>query len=349
MNEGVFYRIAVKKQARTLVLKNLIKCCGIALIYLVINFSLTLLQVPIEDQLSTSGDLPYATDIFLTLLPALMTFVELLILSPVSIGFFEFCMRLCDGKPVSVGDLFLWFGEGKRYWKALLIYFEFTAVTLLISLAALLLPGAAFFYCIQAGYDSLLYLVVPVMLVITVFLCAMLLTYFPGMFILAENPERKPWSCLKESRKLFKHRKWDFFFLNLSFFGWFFLVVMFGSVASEMVFVNYGFISSTIDLTNIPVAVRASATVATFVGSGLLLLYVMPYFFTSMAYYIKGVQNPNLFHISVPGWRDYKNQNPDHNPFGRRDGNDDSGVSPGEGSPSGDQGRDNQDQGNRGD
>lgn len=289
MNKGVFFRIAVKRQAKVTFFKNLIKCIGIAFIFLFILFSLFLFQFPIAELIKKT-DNPYI-QIALQFLPDVL---NLLILSPVALGFLEYCMRLADKKPVSAGDIFLWFGEGKRYIKAVFICILFY------------LPIYAFSYFILFGILSSSYVVMSIITVILVFTGAKLCTYLPGMFLLAEDPLKKPWECVRESGRLFKQRKWDLFLFLLSFFGWFLMIVMIASSAMGMEITESGvaitMINGIPDLLSIPAPIMLRAAAYGVLMSGVLMLYVVPYMALATSYYIKGTLNPDLFRKSIPGW-----------------------------------------------
>ncbi|MDP4108662.1 MAG: DUF975 family protein [Bacillota bacterium] len=318
MNEGVFYRIFVRRQAKVTVLKNLPKCCGVALIYLGINFAFVMLQLMIENQFET--EIYSSSEITISVLPILIILLELFVMSPVTLGLLEFFMRLSDGKPVSVGDIFLWFGEGKRYIKSVLINFQFSFLVFAFTFLGLILPVAASVTFSYMGNTAALYVLVPIMFIIMAFVAARLLTYLPGLFFLAEDMEKKPWKCLMESRKMFKKRKWDLFLMVFGFLGWFFLVVLFGSVGSQMAFASYGY-NVPVEITSIPLNVTVGAAIAAYLASALLLLFVIPYWVTSVAYYIRGVQNPGLFHN--PAAEFYAKRKEDVN--GSQDKNSDAG------------------------
>lgn len=311
MNEGVFFRIAVKRQAKVVFFKNLFKCTGITLIYLIVSFSLTLIQFPIQEQLNLSKNL--YMEYFFSILPA---FLSLLFISPVTLGFLEFCMRLADGKPVAIGDLFLWFGEGKRYLKSVLINLQFSFISSVIALIAFIIPASALYYCISMGYNSFSFILVSINLVIMVFVIAKIVTYLPGMFLLAEDSEKRPWKCLMESKKLFKKKKWDMVSFCFSFFGWFIVIFMIWSTTTVMEITNSGVMftvtNGLIDPASISVALMLRATIRAITSVSVFLLYVVPYMTIASAYYIKGTLNPNLFHIPVPtGYVAKKNPPPD--------------------------------------
>ncbi|MCX7615040.1 MAG: DUF975 family protein [Clostridiales bacterium] len=307
MNEGIFFRIAVKRQAKAVLFKNLIKSIGITLIFLLVNFSLMLIRFPIQDKLNSIKSV--FISLILGFLPVLL---NLLIISPFTLGFLEFGMRLADGKPVSVGDIFLWFGEGKRYIKSVLINVEYYIITVVIALIAYVLPASVLAYSLNAGYNGISLFIMLIMVVEFIFVAARILTYVPGFFLLAEDAEKKPWNCLKESRKLFKKKKWDLFSFYASFFGWGLMIFLIFTSEIGMELTKSGYLSSLatgfIDTTAIPTAIMMNAAIRGFLAVGLFLLYVAPYMMLATAYYIKGTYNPNLFHIHVPAWYSIANK-----------------------------------------
>lgn len=52
------------------------------------------------------------------------------------------------------------------------------------------------------------------------------IAYSQTMFILAKNPNIAPLDALKKSREMMEGHKMDYFILNLSFIGWYFLCIL---------------------------------------------------------------------------------------------------------------------------
>ena len=61
-------------------------------------------------------------------------------------------------------------------------------------------------------------------------------SYSQAVFILADNPEKGIIQCIRESKELMKGNKLKYFILNLSFFGWMFLIALGQSLAAQMGF-----------------------------------------------------------------------------------------------------------------
>ena len=59
-------------------------------------------------------------------------------------------------------------------------------------------------------------------------------SYSQAVYILADNPEKGILQCIRESKEMMRGSKFKIFILNLSFFGWMFLIALGQSLAAQM-------------------------------------------------------------------------------------------------------------------
>lgn len=59
-------------------------------------------------------------------------------------------------------------------------------------------------------------------------------SYSQAVYILADNPEKGILQCIRESKEMMRGSKFKIFVLNLSFFGWMFLIALGQSLAAQM-------------------------------------------------------------------------------------------------------------------
>lgn len=119
--------------------------------------------------------------------------VQFILAGPVRLGYCQYLLKLHDGAPADISDLFSQFHRfGKGFVLALL-------TGLYIALWSLL-------FIIPGIIAALRYSMAP--------------------FILAENPEMTPSEAIQASSDLMQGYKWDLFCLDLSFIGWALLNVL---------------------------------------------------------------------------------------------------------------------------
>lgn len=136
---------------------------------------------------------------------------------PIQVGYRKYTLHLMDGTPSEIGDLFSEFSSMGRAVKYRLMHtiIEFVITTppmiLILVLSALL-------------FESLGGLVVLLAFgLLTVMVCVELFVSYGLVmtdFILADNPECTPADAMRRSWELMNGRRWDYFFLGLSFIGW---------------------------------------------------------------------------------------------------------------------------------
>lgn len=196
-------RIELKRQSVALMSQSKPKAVYVAAVYLLISFVLTELSgriLGINMSISKvqqylehvrSGNLEYALSLLETMAPTplghLITIVIDLVLMVVFAGFNIYLLNAIRGTEPAYGNLLDGFGF---FGKVMLLS---VLKTLFISLWSMLLivPG------IIASYR-----------------------YKMALYILIDNPEMSVMDCLRESKRMMKGRKLDFFVLELSFIGW---------------------------------------------------------------------------------------------------------------------------------
>ena len=198
-----FSRLDLKRQSAELMRISKPKALNVAAIYLVLSFVLTELSgrilginmsvSKIQQYMShlEANNLDYALSLLESMAPSPMghfiTIVIDLVLMVVFAGFNIYLLNCIRGTEPAYGNLLDGFGLfGKLMLLSIL-------KTLFISLWSMLLvvPG------IIASYR-----------------------YKMALYILLDNPEASVMDCLRESKRMMKGRKMEFFILELSFIGW---------------------------------------------------------------------------------------------------------------------------------
>ena len=100
-----------------------------------------------------------------------------------------------------------------------------------------------------SGFNKILKVVGITILVDIIVFIGLILFIIPGIilsfrysqvyYILAENPDIGIVECLKESGKIMKGRKWDYFVLSLSFILWYILMIFTFGIAGLYVIPYY--------------------------------------------------------------------------------------------------------------
>lgn len=231
MNQAKQLRIAAKNRAKVLLFSNLGKCVLVSLIFSAIGilggFAVSSF-VPATDALvSATGEInmPLYTS---TMLKTMISGVLISIIScPLAFGMYEVFINLVRNKSASIGDMFNWFGEGKRFLKAIGSNLWFSLISMGWALLFELIPLVlmillvVFIDSLDIPMLMLLYVVLVILIMIGAVL-AMVKTqyYIVAMYMIAGDPERKVRDTFRECKSLMKGRQWEFFVLYLSFFGW---------------------------------------------------------------------------------------------------------------------------------
>ncbi|MCR6790643.1 hypothetical protein BACERE00193_00711 [Bacillus paranthracis] len=112
---------------------------------------------------------------------------------PLTLGGYYLALNILREKQASIGNVFIWFSEGKRFLKSFLLYLLVNFYLFLWTLL-FIIPG-----------------------IIKSFSYAM--TYF----IINDHPEYSINQAITESRRMMDGHKMEYFILCLSFIGWFIL------------------------------------------------------------------------------------------------------------------------------
>ena len=218
-------------RAKTLMFSNLGKCVAVSLIASAIGILGGLLSsgfVPaVEEMVHTDGTIDIALYTSTMTKTLLIGIIVSIISCPLTFGMYEFFMNLTRNRAVAVVDVFNWFGEGKRFMKALgaslwyslisigwALLFEAVPIVLLVILLVFIdvlsIPVMMFMY------------VVSVVLVMVASVLAMIQTqrYIVAMYMIAGDPERKVRETFRLCKEMTKGKKWEIFVLSLSFIGW---------------------------------------------------------------------------------------------------------------------------------
>ena len=198
-----FSRLELKKQAVELIKHSKPKAVFVTLIYLVLSFVLTELSGKIlginmtMDKLQQymthvqNGNIDFALQLLETMSPSAMGYainlVLQLVLTVVFAGYTIYLLNLTRNNEPCVGNLLDGFG---LVGKVILLSVLKTIFVFLWSLL-LFVPGIIAMY-----------------------------RYKMALYILLDNPQMSVMQCLKESSKLMKGHKMEFFVLELSFIGW---------------------------------------------------------------------------------------------------------------------------------
>ncbi|HDR7795534.1 TPA: DUF975 family protein [Bacillus luti] len=116
-----------------------------------------------------------------------------LVTGPLTLGGYYLALNIIREKQASIGNVFVWFTEGKKFLKSFLVYLLVNFYLFLWTLL-FIIPG-----------------------IIKSFSYAM--TYF----ILNDHPEYSLNQAITESRRMMAGHKMEYFILCLSFIGWFIL------------------------------------------------------------------------------------------------------------------------------
>lgn len=155
--------------------------------------------------------------------------LSLLTMAPAHMGAIAVFSEMSKDRPVKASELFTWFGDGRRLWKAIRLVF---CVLLILGFWAALFEIPTYFAAQHADPNFLsslqaekldaqtLQALMPyAYLFMGVFLLAVLcaLRYLPALYMLAEDPERKIRECLKEGKKRIKGQALQFYALQGSY------------------------------------------------------------------------------------------------------------------------------------
>ena len=122
-----------------------------------------------------------------------MNILTVFVTGPLTLGGYYLALNILREKQASIGNIFIWFSEGKRFLKSFLLYL-LVNLYLFLWMLLFIIPG-----------------------IIKSFSYAM--TYF----IINDHPEYSLNQAITESRRMMDGHKMEYFILCLSFIGWFIL------------------------------------------------------------------------------------------------------------------------------
>ncbi len=295
MNEGLFYRIFIKRLAKQKVHANWVRSTMAALFVLLMAVGLAIV----------SGQLSYRK-VFLTgqtnvLLERGLLFLLLwLLVSPLFMGFTAYCIRTARDEEPKATETFSWLGSMSKYLRSIQTTLTAAVFMTVRALPIVLLPGAFYIYAVSQQKTSWILLSSVLFGIAIIFALVQVLPYVPGVWSVAEDASRRPAEELRKARTEFGQRKWDVFCFFFSYFGWIVLMTVLVSVMITASLSKAGALTMTAEGTvaiaeNIAPAVMADGIMRAGVAVGLLLLYVLPYFGIAFSYYIRGVRDPDEF------------------------------------------------------
>ena len=162
---------------------------------------------------------------------------SIFVAGPVRTGYYRFNLDLYSRFKGGKLDT-MWFGFKKRYWKSvgtylLLGWIVFWKAFVLCILAGLLiLLGAAMLIdlgVISRGYVLITFIVLSgifLWFLICIRLIMLAFDYAMVGHLIADRADLSPWQILKESKRMMKGNRLRLLGLELSFIGWFFVVIL---------------------------------------------------------------------------------------------------------------------------
>ncbi|MDP4151829.1 MAG: DUF975 family protein [Bacillota bacterium] len=156
----------------------------------------------------------------------LLTLICLLIFIPLIFGITSWFVSLSEGKKKSLGTIFDWFSSFDHFIKSVLLMLNVFVRYLIYSLPVMILFGgmAALEY-LGPNYVNFNYVAIMAPLDILYFAAAFalnifLLRYSLVTYLCVRFPEKKINEIIKDSVRLMKGHKWEFFVFSLSFILW---------------------------------------------------------------------------------------------------------------------------------
>ncbi len=160
-------------------------------------FIFTLIVGASSINISVDENLPKEILLIVSIIALLFSLVALAISifvsGPMNYGMYKVIISNYNGFMPDTRDLFSGF---RRYWHTVGLYWLIMLYTLLWSFL-FIIPG------IIKG-----------------------ISYSMAYFISVDNPRLSPNECITESKKMMKGHKWDLFVLQLSYFGWYLLIIL---------------------------------------------------------------------------------------------------------------------------
>lgn len=265
MYTWAIYRMFIKRRAKEVMKSGFLQCIGAALVLTAIFLLFSMLASALA--LNLTDEIDYRYIFIITGVSA----VRDIIAAPALLGLIEFLNRKLKGEQAKISDVFVWMGNGKRLLKAMTVSFLYLLLSFLwmliyagipIILAVLMVyfSGDMNTFAASGIFNILTFLVV----VASVLAVAKTYTYSAANILLAKDDTKGPLACLKESLRLLKSKKWEFFVFNLSFALWFII----GNLAF-------------------------SGSIFGFIISGVIMGGVYAYYYLSMIQFVSYAENPD--------------------------------------------------------
>lgn len=208
----------IRAMAKGLIRQNYGACMG----SMAILMALTLVFGQLEQYYGQG-----ATDSLRSLAAGLLIAVlSLLVMSPANVGARSVFCDLASGRKGKGTKTLSWYGDGKRISRSVLLMLMETLMALVVmvffgglALAVVYQVDPLFFSALLSGnlflltfslnklYLFLLAVLVPAYLV--------LVRFVPAAYLLAGQPEKSAWACLKESPKMLKGFYWKYVGLQM--------------------------------------------------------------------------------------------------------------------------------------
>ena len=265
-------RIRVKQNARLILKNNWSKAIMILLIINLLAIAISALEYAYSNafQIKSVYDFQNLSvtlnEVYIsTGVTFVFTILTLLLTTPLKLGQAEWYWKLTERKPQGVEGIFEWFGSLRLYAKSLWlnIYIGIRAlpwVLLTIGIPLSIIYGSLYVFTSNPKNTqidllcSLLMILGFGLLICGIILYFFIMTrYFLANYLLVEDNKRKVTECVRNSIKYSKGKRSEIFIFQLSFIAWGFLCIV---------------------------------GIFILVGTP-LLLFVMPYYYSSCAVYAK--------------------------------------------------------------
>ena len=236
MKLSIFY---IRSMARGLMRQNYGTCMASMGILLVITLAFSVLQ-----QTFLFSDTQGLRALIVTLLLSLLS---LAILSPANVGSKEVLCDVASSRETKAGKVLAWYGDARKIRQSILLQLLQSVIFLCIgAVFGLLIFGGAYL----AGMDYVANLqstdvqkqleglmqVYQLMFLTIVPSYLVAVPFLPAPYLLAQQPEKKPWSCIRESRRLVRGHYWKYVGIQmlamLQFLGYAILISVVCSIFS---------------------------------------------------------------------------------------------------------------------
>lgn len=265
MYTWAIYRMFMKRRAKEVMKNGFLQCIGAALVLTAIFLLFSMLASALA--LSLTDEIDYRYVFIITGISAVRDIVA----APALLGLIEFLYRKLKGAPAKISDVFVWMGNGTRFLKSVSISFLYLLLSFLWMLVyagiPIVLAVAVVYFSgnMNTSAASGIFNIITFLIAVTsVLAVAKTYTYSAANILLAKDDTKGPIACLKESSRLLKPRKWEFFVFNLSFILWF--------VIGNLAF---------------------SGSIFGFIISGAIMGGVYAYYYLSVIQFVSYAENPD--------------------------------------------------------